>query len=70
MFIYVIFFCFQPEVDTGAIIAQESVPVMVGDSVETLQERVKQTEWQLYPKALEMVARRKARLIDGKVIFF
>ncbi len=30
-----------PEVDAGGIIAQESVPVLVGDTEETLQERIK-----------------------------
>lgn len=37
------------EVDDGPILAQESVPVLPGDSVETLHERIKGVERRLYP---------------------
>ncbi|MBT3600811.1 MAG: phosphoribosylglycinamide formyltransferase [Candidatus Marinimicrobia bacterium] len=40
-------------VDTGEIIAQEEVPILEGDTVEKLQERVKRIEHQLYPKVLD-----------------
>ncbi|CAG2225295.1 GART [Mytilus edulis] len=50
------------EVDGGAIIVQESVPVYHGDTEETLAERVKKVEHTAFPKALELVASEKALL--------
>jgi phosphoribosylglycinamide formyltransferase-1 len=40
------------EVDEGPILAQEAVPVLEGDTVETLHERIKDVERRLYPKVL------------------
>jgi phosphoribosylglycinamide formyltransferase-1 len=37
------------EVDRGPILAQEAVPVLPGDTVETLHERIKAVEHRLYP---------------------
>jgi phosphoribosylamine--glycine ligase/phosphoribosylglycinamide formyltransferase/phosphoribosylformylglycinamidine cyclo-ligase len=60
----------EEEVDAGAIIAQEVVPVEIGDTVHTLQERTKLVEHKVYPKALELLARNKVRLgEDGKLIW-
>ena len=43
--------------DGGRIILQQAVPVMPGDSPETLQKRVmEQAEWKLLPQAAEMVS--------------
>ncbi len=39
--------------DDGKIIAQQAVPVMPDDTVETLHERIKQVERQLYPTAIK-----------------
>jgi formyltetrahydrofolate-dependent phosphoribosylglycinamide formyltransferase len=39
-------------VDHGPIIAQEEVPVLPGDTLETLETRIHATEHTLYPKAL------------------
>lgn len=39
-------------VDAGPIIAQARVPVLAGDTVETLSARVLEVEHQLYPAAL------------------
>ncbi len=44
------------ELDSGPIIAQAEVPVLAGDTVETLNTRVLAAEHKLYPKALAMVA--------------
>ncbi|KAI1301418.1 Trifunctional purine biosynthetic protein adenosine-3 [Halotydeus destructor] len=50
-------------VDTGSIILQEAVPVLLTDTVETLQERVKnEAEHKIFPLALEHLAR-------GEVVF-
>jgi phosphoribosylglycinamide formyltransferase-1 len=46
------------EVDSGPILAQEAVPVMPGDTEETLHERIKQVERRLYPATIR-------RFIEG-----
>jgi phosphoribosylglycinamide formyltransferase 1 len=50
-----------PEMDSGPIVAQESVPVLEGDTEETLAQRVLEVEHRLYPEALRAVAEGKAR---------
>lgn len=40
------------EVDHGPILAQEAVPVLPDDTVETLHERIKEVERRLYPEVL------------------
>ena len=40
------------EVDAGPILAQEAVPVLDGDTTETLHERIKQVEHRLYPETI------------------
>jgi phosphoribosylglycinamide formyltransferase-1 len=40
------------EVDDGPILAQEAVPVLDGDTAETLHERIKEVERRLYPQVL------------------
>jgi phosphoribosylglycinamide formyltransferase-1 len=37
------------EMDAGPILAQQSVPVLAGDTEETLHERIKVVERTLYP---------------------
>ena len=45
-------------VDSGPILAQETVPVLEGDTVETLHERIKRVEHTLLPKVVrELCAR-------------
>jgi phosphoribosylglycinamide formyltransferase-1 len=39
-------------VDEGVILAQEAVPVLVDDTVESLHERIKVVERRLYPEAI------------------
>jgi len=43
-----------PEVDAGPILAQEAVPVLDDDTVETLHERIKAVEHRLYPDTIKM----------------
>ncbi|GAP96177.1 phosphoribosylglycinamide formyltransferase [Leptolyngbya sp. NIES-2104] len=45
-----------PEVDSGRIIIQAAVPVMEGDSVETLQHRIHAQEHRIYPAAIAIAA--------------
>jgi phosphoribosylglycinamide formyltransferase-1 len=40
------------EVDAGPILAQEAVPVLEGDTEETLHERIKAVERRLYPDTI------------------
>ena len=49
------------ELDAGPIIAQAAVPVLPGDTEETLRERVLEVEHTLYPKALRMIANQTIR---------
>jgi phosphoribosylglycinamide formyltransferase-1 len=46
------------ELDGGPVIAQAEVPVLPGDTPETLSKRVLAEEHKLYPKALAMAASR------------
>jgi phosphoribosylglycinamide formyltransferase-1 len=43
----------EAELDSGAIIAQERVLVLPGDTPTTLQERIKAVERRLYPRVLQ-----------------
>jgi phosphoribosylglycinamide formyltransferase-1 len=45
------------EVDDGPILAQEAVPVLEDDTVESLHERIKEVERRLYPEVIERVVR-------------
>jgi len=45
-----------PEMDSGPIILQGSVPVRDGDTEESLARRVLEVEHRIYPQALRMVA--------------
>jgi phosphoribosylglycinamide formyltransferase-1 len=50
------------EMDSGPIILQEAVPVLDGDTEETLSRRVLEAEHRIYPEALRLVA-------EGQIIF-
>ena len=45
-------------VDTGSVIASEPVPVLAGDSVETLRERVHAVEHRLLPEIVRTLCER------------
>ncbi|NWZ36665.1 PUR2 protein, partial [Brachypodius atriceps] len=56
------------EVDAGAIIFQEAVPVKLGDTEATLAERVKEAEHRAFPAALQLVASGAVRVGEaGKI---
>lgn len=53
-------------VDTGPILAQESVPILDDDTEEQLQRRIQSREHVLLPRVLEAVASGEARLVNGR----
>ena len=55
------------EVDGGAIILQEVVPVYFEDSAEDIQKRVLVQEHKLLPKAIDLFSQGKIEIIDGRV---
>jgi phosphoribosylglycinamide formyltransferase 1 len=58
-----------PELDAGPIIAQAVVPVIPGDTEESLAARVIVQEHRLYAQALRMICDGMARLENGRVVF-
>lgn len=60
----------EPELDSGPIICQESVPILINDTLEELEERGKRVEHRIYPQALELLASEKIKLSpEGKIIW-
>uniref|UniRef100_G3PMH8 Trifunctional purine biosynthetic protein adenosine-3 n=1 Tax=Gasterosteus aculeatus aculeatus TaxID=481459 RepID=G3PMH8_GASAC len=58
------------EVDAGAIIVQESVPVLAGDTEESLSDRIREAEHRAFPAALELVASGAVTLReDGRIVW-
>jgi phosphoribosylglycinamide formyltransferase-1 len=47
-----------PEVDEGPILAQEAVPVLEDDTVESLHERIKEVERRIYPETVRRMISR------------
>lgn len=45
--------------DTGKIIAQQAVPVLEDDDHESLQNRIQQTEHELYPKTIAKLLQKR-----------
>ena len=41
--------------DAGPVVAQQAVPVLQGDTEQTLHERIKEVERHLYPEAIRRV---------------
>lgn len=55
-----------PETDAGPIVAQGAIPVMAGDTPESLAERVLTVEHRIYPLALRLVAEGRVRIVSGR----
>jgi phosphoribosylglycinamide formyltransferase-1 len=56
-------------VDSGAIIAQQTVPVLDNDTAETLHKRIHAVEYQLYPECVAGIARGEIAVQGRKVIW-
>jgi phosphoribosylglycinamide formyltransferase-1 len=54
------------EVDDGPILAQEAVPVLPGDTEQTLHERIKAVERRLYPTTIRRVIEDHQLLAAGE----
>lgn len=54
------------EVDGGPIVLQETVPVFEGDTPETLEARIHQKEYSLFPRAIAEMLRRLGK--DGAAV--
>ncbi|MGX1099995.1 phosphoribosylglycinamide formyltransferase [Amorphus sp. MBR-141] len=55
------------ELDAGPLVMQAAVPVLDGDTADTLAARVLACEHWIYPAALAALASGAARLVDGRV---
>ncbi len=54
--------------DTGPIILQKAVEVKEGDTPEILQRRVmEEAEWEIMPKAIDLIANNKIKVENGLV---
>lgn len=57
-----------PGMDEGQSLMQAAVPVLPGDTPESLSDRILLAEHQIYPQALAALASGKVKLEDGKVV--
>uniref|UniRef100_A0A8C1YWN5 Trifunctional purine biosynthetic protein adenosine-3 n=1 Tax=Cyprinus carpio TaxID=7962 RepID=A0A8C1YWN5_CYPCA len=58
------------EVDAGAIVVQEAVPILVTDTEDSLSERIREAEHRAFPAALELVCSGAAKLRDdGRIVW-
>jgi len=56
-----------PDLDAGPIIAQAAVPVLAGDTEETLSARILRQEHLLYPLVVRWFAEGRIAIADGRV---
>uniref|UniRef100_A0A8C1M1B4 Phosphoribosylglycinamide formyltransferase n=1 Tax=Cyprinus carpio TaxID=7962 RepID=A0A8C1M1B4_CYPCA len=60
----------REEVDAGAIVVQEAVPILVTDTEDSLSERIREAEHRAFPAALELVCSGAAKLRDdGRIVW-
>jgi len=55
-----------PDVDSGPILLQEAVPIVTGDTEETLAARVLEVEHRIYPQALKVLAQGGLDAVGGR----
>lgn len=56
-------------VDAGAIIGQQTVPVLDADTAETLHRRIHSAEHELYPKCVAALARKEISVVGRRVVW-
>ena len=59
----------RTEMDSGPILGQAAVPILPGDTAETLAERVLAAEHKLYPHVLRLVASGAVKIVNSTVVF-
>ena len=57
-----------PELDSGPIVAQAAVPVLRGDTEETLAARVLEAEHQVYPQVVRWFLEDRVEFLDGDIV--
>ena len=57
----------RAEMDVGPIVAQAAVPVIAGDTPDSLAARLLKAEHRLYPLALRLIAEGKAK-VNGEIV--
>ena len=57
-----------PSLDSGPIVAQAAVPVVAGDTEESLAERVLQAEHRIYPQAVRWFLEDRVEFLPGGVV--
>ena len=58
----------RPAMDEGPIVAQAAVPILEGDTPETLAARILEAEHRIYPEALRLVAEGRVRIVDERTV--
>ncbi|MDF3073335.1 MAG: phosphoribosylglycinamide formyltransferase [Alphaproteobacteria bacterium] len=58
----------RPQVDAGPIVAQSAVPVLEGDSEESLSARILAAEHLLYPLAVQLIAAGEITLAGERAV--
>ena len=56
------------DVDHGPILLQEAVPVEIGDTEQTLHERIKAVEHRILPEACRLVLEQRVRIDNGRTV--
>jgi phosphoribosylglycinamide formyltransferase 1 len=56
-------------IDAGAIIGQQTVPVLDNDTAESLHKRIHAAEHELYPKCVAAIAQREVSVQGRRVIW-
>jgi phosphoribosylglycinamide formyltransferase-1 len=56
-------------IDTGPIIAQETVPILAGDTPESLHARIQEMERKIYPTVIAALARGRIRVQGRQTIW-
>lgn len=51
--------------DRGPIIAQQPVPIYQGDTIEDYEQRIHETEHQMYPATLELIAQGRVHVVTN-----
>ena len=56
------------DIDAGPIVLQEAVPVLAGDSAESLSARILEAEHRIYPRAVRILLEGRYRLEGRRLI--